>query len=544
MKASALAGFTAAAAGSAAEWAGSGGATAAANVSKYQQLVPEIFAPLADPPTYTPAVIIGSGFGGAVSALRFAQAGINVTVLERGSRWPNDPQREIFTTDAAPDGRGYWHNPSRTGFWGLVGSGEDFGGVLDAGLYGGVNVLRGAAVGGGSVVFTGVMIEPERRFFDAIFGGKVSYDEMHNKYYPRVRQMLRVSPMPADVMNSSPFTHTRTWNQQAAAAGYNVQIPDSIANWDVVRSELAGKSRASATTGLSNFGNSNGAKFDLNQNYLKQAEASGRATVYPGHQVTSIGRNSAGKYTISVTKMDPTGAVLSQRTLTCDYLVLAAGSMGTSELLVKAKATGTLPNLNSATGQGWGTNGDSMVIRALAYQDLFSSPGAFCGGRILDERGDLPVTLENWYTQSAPSVNNLLPSLGLGTTAGIVASLGMAMDPTRGAFRYDSAAGKVVLDFPTNGTQRATNAAQAVNSKIASGALQIVQPPLDPFTAHPLGGAVLNQATDSYGRVAGYSGLYVMDGAAVPGSTGTVNPSLTIAALAERNVEAILAAGG
>jgi choline dehydrogenase-like flavoprotein len=68
--------------------------------------------------------------------------------------------------------------------------------------------------------------------------------------------------------------------------------------------------------------------------------------------------------------------------------------------------------------------------------------------------------------------------------------------------------------------------------------------PVSPRTfAHPLGGAVLGRATDNYGRVIGHPGLYVMDGAAVPGSTGTVNPSLTIAALAERNIENIVRAG-
>jgi cholesterol oxidase len=61
------------------------------------------------------------------------------------------------------------------------------------------------------------------------------------------------------------------------------------------------------------------------------------------------------------------------------------------------------------------------------------------------------------------------------------------------------------------------------------------------FTAHPLGGAVLGKATDDYGRVLGYDGLYVLDSAAIPGSTGAVNPSLTISALAERNIERIIA---
>jgi cholesterol oxidase len=64
------------------------------------------------------------------------------------------------------------------------------------------------------------------------------------------------------------------------------------------------------------------------------------------------------------------------------------------------------------------------------------------------------------------------------------------------------------------------------------------------WTAHPLGGAVLGKATDNYGRVKGYQGLYGMDGAAIPGSTGSVNPSLTISALAERNIENIITNGG
>jgi cholesterol oxidase len=64
------------------------------------------------------------------------------------------------------------------------------------------------------------------------------------------------------------------------------------------------------------------------------------------------------------------------------------------------------------------------------------------------------------------------------------------------------------------------------------------------WTAHPLGGAVLGLATDNYGRIKGHPGLYVMDGAAMPGSFGSVNPVLTISDLAERNIETIIAQGG
>jgi cholesterol oxidase len=163
----------------------------------FRQWVPEIFAPLPDPPDHTEAIVVGSGFGAAITALRLAQAGVANTVLERGSRWPNDPHREIFTGDDLPDGRGFWHRTEFTGVTKVAMNFANFGGVLDVTPFDGIDVWRGAAVGGGSVVYTGAMIEPERRFFDQIFGGTVAFDEMDRVYYPRVRQMLRTSTTPS-----------------------------------------------------------------------------------------------------------------------------------------------------------------------------------------------------------------------------------------------------------------------------------------------------------------------------------------------------------
>jgi cholesterol oxidase len=108
----------------------------------------------------------------------------------------------------------------------------------------------------------------------------------------------------------------------------------------------------------------------------------------------------------------------------------------------------------------------------------------------------------------------------------------------------------VVLDWPAHGNDGTVAALREVNHRIAAASgTQVGVPPLAPdvnasFTAHPLGGAVLGKSTDAYGRVKGYDGLYVVDGAAIPGSTGTVNPSLTITALAERSIAEVLRAGG
>jgi len=150
------------------------------------------------------------------------------------------------------------------------------------------------------------------------------------------------------------------------------------------------------------------------------------------------------------------------------------------------------------------------------------------------------VTLENWYT----------PGIPVGVTIG--AHLGMGLDlENRAAFKYESTTDRVNLLWPANGNDAVVAATREVNNRVASASrtLPSVIPPLltdvyAGYTAHPLGGLVIGKATDAHGRVKGYKGLYVMDGALVPGSTGAVNPSLTISALAERNIEHIIAAGG
>ncbi|MGW9159345.1 GMC oxidoreductase [Microbacterium sp. NPDC055665] len=500
--------------------------------TKYRLLVPEVFAPPAAAPAHTPALVIGSGFGAAVAALRLGEAGVRTGMLERGLPWPRDPRRAIFSGDAVPDGRAFWHRRKFTGVSGVPAITPKFGGVLDATDYDHIQVWRGAAVGGGSVVFTGVLLEPEERFFRAVFDETVDFGEMHEIYYPRARAMLNASPMPDDVYQSKPFGHSRVWDEQARAAGYEPHQIDSIFDWDVVRAELKGKSRASAIVGESNHGNANAAKYDLTQNYLPRAMDTGHVSLHHGHVVDAIGREDSGRYWVDVRVIDPTGAVRQTRRLTCDRLFLGAGSIGTSELLVKAKAMNTLPHLSSTVGQGWGSNGDAALVRSCSLSEGLTqaSPSA---SRILDET-DMPVTLENWYVP------------GLPLNIGLIGSLGMALDSTRASFRYDPESERVILDWPSDGNDRAVAALRAVHDKIAranrvrGGVPGIAQDVNASFTAHPLGGAVLGETVDLHGQVHGYEGLYVIDGAAIPGSTGTVNPSLTIVALAERAMDAIL----
>ena len=503
----------------------------------HRAAVPEIFRAPQQVASHTDVIVIGTGFGASVSALRLGQAGARVAMLERGSRWPRDPWRRIHATDTALDGRGVWHKRSIKDLLGIAHPVDRFGGVLDDTIYEHLRVWRAAAVGGGSVVFTGVLLEPPREYFEHLFGGTVSQREMHEKWYPKARAMLKASPMPDDIYQAPPFGHSRLWDKHARTAGYEIEQLDGIWDWEVVRKELQGRSRRSATIGESNYGNANGAKWDLTLNYLPTAEATGKVTVHHWHVVDHIGQDSRGRYTVDLHIVDPTGRVLQERTLTCDRLVLGAGSVGTSELLVRAKAEGTLRNLDDSVGEGFGTNGDAAMAQFLGTSQGLAQ-GSPSASTILDRSGDIPARMESWYT------------LGLQVNAGILGSLGMAMDPARARFVYSAAKDRVILDWPKDGNKAAEDALRAMQDKVAAangvgtGVPVLGVPDVGTsFTAHPLGGAVIGEATDSYGRVKGHRGLYVMDGAAIPGSTGTANPSLTITALAERNIAKVIADG-
>ncbi len=488
------------------------------------------------------ALVIGTGYGGSVAALRLAEAGVDVHMAEMGMAWDTPgPDGKIFANTTSPDYRSYWlRTRTKQPLSNFLGFPIDKAvprhtGILDAEEFGGITVYQGRGVGGGSLVNGGMAVTPRRENFAAVLP-TVDAAEMYGTYYPRANAGLGVNTVdPAWFETAECYQYARVGREHARRSGFPFVFVPDVYDWDHMKREQAGTAPRSALAGEILYGNNHGKK-TLQQTYLARAKATGRVTVSPLHKVTTVAPAAGGGYRVTIDQIDTDGNTVATKEVTADKVFFAAGSVGTSKLLVKLRATGALPRLDDEVGTGWGDNGNVMCGRA---NHMWDATGAL--------QSSIPTAgIDNWAAGGAFAEVAPLPT-GIETYASFYLSI--TKNPHRARFTWNAAAGRAELDWQTAWKQPSIDAAKTIFDKINAKEGTIYRTDLfgaykiwgDHLTYHPLGGAVLGRATDNYGRLRGYPGLYVIDGALIPGNA-SVNPFVTITALAERNIEKIVAA--
>lgn len=489
-----------------------------------------------------PAIVVGSGYGSSVAALRLGQAGIRTIVIEMGRLWNTaGPDGKVFCSTTAPDQRSMWFRtrteaPLATFLWLDVVNKDinPYPGVLDRVHFANISVFVGRGVGGGSLVNGGMAVTPLKSYFEEQFPS-VDANEMYATYYPRARSMLGVNSIdPAWFESTEWYRYTRISRKHAANAGLRTTFVPNVYDFGHMQREAAGTAPRSALAGEVMYGNNQG-KRSLDKSYLAAALGTGNVTIHTLERVTSIRRAGDGTYLLTAQRIDDTGAVVETKEYNCTYLFLGGGSLGTTELLLRARETGALPALDASVGTGWGTNGNVMLGRA---NHLWDTVGV--------NQSTMPVMgIDDWANTANPVFAEIAP-LPTGLENWVSLYLAITKNQERASFSLSG--GSLALNWTAAQSAVSSAMAKKLFDRINRANATIYRYDLfgspsrafaDNFTYHPLGGCVLGRATDNYGRVKGYSKLYVTDGSLVPGSLG-VNPFVTITALAERTMARVL----
>ncbi|MCT9868930.1 GMC oxidoreductase [Paenarthrobacter aurescens] len=569
---------------------------------------------MSDPPRHrssgiekVDAVVVGSGFGGSVAALRLAEAGQSVVLMERGKPYPPGS----FARSPSEMGRNFW-DPDR-GLYGL----------FDAWTFRGTEGLVSSGLGGGSLIYANVLLRKDEKWFvneSPIPGG--GYENWPftradlDPYYDAAEAMLQPVPYPykdtaktvameksagnlglsisrppiAVTFSSGPGKEPRT-NQALPMPGYG-----SIHGPNTVRTTCT-------LSGECDIGCNAGAKNTLDHNYVSAAAFKG-ADVRTFHDVRGIrpldpGTQGSGyEVRYVVHHPDRQGELLTERIIHCSRLILGAGTFGTNFLLLRNR--GSLPALSDALGTRFSGNGDllTFIMGAKTPPANGSRPGvrtlAGSRGPVITTAIRVPDSNDDdgdgrgYYVEDAgyPAFMNwLIETAQLGTTikrtakvagqlfkdrlfeagrsnvsadlaaalgdgrlsSSSVPLLGMGRDIPDGVMTLRDGRLAIAWTMATSKEYfvRVRETMEAI-SKDLDG--DFIDNPLwwakRVITVHPIGGAPSGRhpgeaVCDSYGEVFGYPGLFVVDGAAMPGPVGA-NPSLTIAAFAERTCAHII----
>jgi cholesterol oxidase len=556
-------------------------------------------------PEHTDVVVIGSGFGGAVSAYRLAEGGRRVCLLERGRAYPpgSFPRKP---------------HEMRANFWDPA---HGLHGLFNTWSFRGIEAVVSAGLGGGSLIYANVLIRKDERWFVAeepLTSGAERWPidrATLEPHYDRVERMLGATPYPLDAPGFE-LPKTLAMRDAAARAGLDWTLPNLAVSFAVDGRPVVGEllpdrdhpslhgrpRRTCRLCGECDVGCNDGSKNTLDHTYLSAAVAAG-AELRTRSDVRRIAPLPGGGFEVVYVehREEDEGQAIPEvqrphRTITCDRLVLAAGAIGTTSLLLRNRSA--FPHLSPALGTRFCGNGDVLGFAIPrpgraggrdAYRIVDSSrgpvitsavrvPDAVDGGEgrghYVEDAG-YPYFLD-WIieTRAGPSAigrlarfayrraaarltgdprSDLSAEFGevFGRTRVSSASLpllGMGRDVPDGVMRLRR--GHLDVDW-TVATSEAYFAGVRATMRALAGALGAEYHDNPTWrlkrvvTVHPLGGAPMARhpdegVVDAYGEAFHYPGLHVVDGAAMPGPIGP-NPALTIAAFADRAAEHLLA---
>jgi cholesterol oxidase len=514
------------------------------------------------------AIVIGSGFGGAVTACRAAEKGMKVLVLERGRRWAS----QDYPRKAGDAWLFSAQQPARRNGW------------LDLRFLRNVTVAQAAGVGGGSLAYSNVALEAHPSLFTTGWPAEITYGEL-KPCYDRVAQMMNLQTLP-DGQLTQRFKLAREAAEKLGHQDRFSKAPLAVSfspDWNYQLNEPFHPRHSRTFTnaqgqqqgtcihlGNCDIGCDVRAKNTLDLNYIPRAEQCG-TEVRPLHVVRLVEPRGAG-YRVVFDSIQRSRLIRGEAS--APRVFLAAGSLGSTELLLRCRDEyRTLPKVGRMLGRNWSANAN--VLSMATYAD---------GSRVQQTLGpsissvidfmDPPADGQRFVIEDDGFPNLLLNSLRACLADGPRTDLGRALltqieEHVRGDERsrnvmlwlgagVDAADGQLTLKRPIlapwtrvldlrwqpEKSRAVVEAIMAVHRKLteATGGRLRPNAALSLFrnlvTLHPLGGCTMGVTPETgvvnhLGQVFGYPNLFVVDGSILPASTGR-NPSHTIAALAER----------
>lgn len=511
-------------------------------------------------------VVVGSGFGGGIAACRLAEAGQRVCVLERGRRFG----REDFPDDPLQAPAMLWHEKANPE------------GLFDVRLMRDVSVITAAGVGGGSLVYANVQLRAPADVFDQDWPTAITADELE-PWYRRTEDALEPRPTPADPA----LPKVGAFAAAARHAGREASLLPLAVHFGSPRKHpFSGVAQEGCQNlGRCDLGCPVHAKNTVDITYVARAEAHG-ADVRPLHLVKGIEPPARPGERWRIAFRDLASG--RKGTVEAPIVILAAGTLGSPRLLLTNRRR--LSGLSPALGTRFSGNGDALGIAfdpsasdvRGAHNDfgpvMTSRIDYTAERRLMVADGGLPANFDalldvargvnvirgwrRWLLRLRDAVVHLglsdqpmhprelrIAERHPDTDALVFLLIGR--DAADGRMRLTPLFRRFDIRWSRTGSAKLFADLERTSNELAtaSGATPFYAlegGPLNKFTTvHPLGGCPMADepargVVDDAGHVYGYPGLYVLDGSIVPTALG-VNPSKTIAALAERGVARLVA---